>query len=769
MKLQFIGPVEPKRKKKELRPASYIRKIFNADKGMRKATLVITALGCYECFINGIRVGDELLRPGFTNYRKRLQYQEYDVASYLKEGKNVIGIILSDGWYRGALGVDNKDDYYGKQTAVAARITIVYMEKEERIETDSTWKFSLQGDLRECDTKLSEYVDRTKELLGWDKENYHEKKGIWNKCSIIPYSGELIPQEGAALTEHEHFTPKVLHTPDGSIVLDFGQNHAGHIHFKVTGTKGHVCKILMAEELDGNGNFTTINLEPEGLNGIFNGKLGQKLTYVLEDGIQTYKSRFLISGYRYAKLINWPCKVKTEDFVSIAVYSDSKPSGEFSCSNKKINQLIKNIDWSRKSNFVDIPTDCPQRERAGWTGDINVFSETACYLADVEGFLIKWLHDVIDLAKENGNFPCIIPPIPLGGEAGGSAGWNDVIVTLPRLLYLFYENKNILRDSYSSAKLYVDTNLERAKKRHFTHLLKMSQYYDYVLDTGSNYGEWLEPGKNMVREAITRMIFPDEEVMTAWMYYSTKQLADTAAILENKLDQARYEAIAKKIKESYRREFLDEGLVKSKRQCRYIRPVYMGLCSEEECFENIKRLAALCKENDYKIGTGFLTTYRLLQTLCEYGQTECAYKILENEKCPGWLYEINSGATTVWENWQGLNEQENPVDSHNHYAPGSVAAFLFGYCGGIRPLDPGFKRVLIKPYPGGSLTWVNTAYESRQGKIISCWRMEENEFLLKVELPQGITAEIIMPDGNVYERNEGCYEFKCPKNWGKKK
>lgn len=761
----FIEPELTEPDVNTLQPASYIRKEFVVSGNAKKAMLHITALGVYNAFLNGAAVGNQLLTPGYTNYFKRIQYQTYDVTEMISEGINAIGVILGDGWYRGCLGMTSKRGYYGRKTALAAVLEIETDQERILIHSDIDWKATQDGPIRQNDIKTYETVDAEKELTGWNCPDYDDS--MWHECMQGNYEGDIVPQEGEAVIEHEHFRAKVLVTPDGEQILDFGQNLAGHIEFTVTGHAGHKVSLTMGEVLDENKNFTLKNLVTEGSDS-FNGDLGQKLTYILREGTQTYKSQFLISGYRYARLENWPEEIKAENFVSIAVYSDVKETGFFQCSNEKINQLVSNSKWSQKSNFVDIPTDCPTRERAGWTGDINVFSETAAFYTDVRKFLRKWLNDFISLQREDGNLPYIVPQIPfelMGHDfnpiASGSAGWSDALSNVTMTLYRFYADKSFIETAYEPLKRFVAFNRERAKRRNPAHESKPDEYYDYILDTGYHYGEWLEPGAVMTEEAMRGFTNPDEEVATGWWYNTVNQVAQMAEILGKADEAEEYRALAEKIKYAYRQEFVVHGIAEPDRQCKYVRPVAMGLTTREESQKLMDDLANMAGANEYRIGTGFLTTYQILAVLSQYGHSDTAYKILENEKSPGWLYEVNKGATTTWENWYGVSEKGVPLDSQNHYAPGAALSWLFTYCCGIHLLKPGFEEIEIRPIPGGSLTWAKAEYHSVRGKIVSHWEKKDGKFLLHVEIPESVSASAVLPDGQRIRITKNIEDFEC--------
>ena len=754
-KMTFIDPekVYPK-KKNDRRPASYIRKEFKAEKSVKKATLHMTALGVYKAFLNGEELDDRMLLPGFTNYNARLQVQEYDVTDRVKKGENALGVILGEGWYRGCIGVMSNPNYYGDKLGLAVKLVLVYKDgSKEIVETDKSWKATQDGPIQQNDIKTFETVDMTKDLGAWTEPGYDDK--AWHSCKKKSYSGKLIPHEGVPVLEKERFSPKVVVTPNGETVLDFTQNLAGHVEFTVTGRAGQTVKLEMGEAFDEHGNFTVKNLSddtgPDGMS-----TLGQTLTYTLTDGTQTYKSQFLISGYRLVRLTDWPEEVKPENFTSIAVYSDMKPTGSFACSSDMINQFASNTRWSWHSNSVEIPTDCPTRERAGWTGDINVYCESATYQFDTRQFLKKYLEDMKSHQLKNGSLPYIVPvveilPGKLNRFANDSAGWSDALVNIPMTLYDITGDLSLIELVYDAAKKFVDYDIDRSKKGR----------KNYLLTAGFHWGEWLEPGRPMPADIVRGLIKTDSEVSTAWLYQSTRQISEMAALLGKKDDEKKYAELAEKVRKAYRKEYLKGGKVRSDRQCRYVRPVFMGLADPEECKTIIADLDKMVRKNDYKIGTGFLTTYKILQTLTDYGYAETAYRMMENEEYPSWLYEVKKGATTTWENWLGINDEGVPYNSLNHYANGASIAWLYKYVGGIRPAAPGYEKILIQPVPGGTLTWARTSYDSAKGMISTVWKLDGKTFKLHVEVPKGVETQVVLPNGETFAQTKKSADYSC--------
>ena len=523
---------------------------------------------------------------------------------------------------------------------------------------------------------------------------------------------------------------------------------------------GHTVDLLMGETLDENGNFTMANLKIQGAGNAVSDKL-QRMTYICRDGIQEYEPQFLTCGFRYVKLENWPEEAKQGNFSAHALYSRLKETGTFSCSNPLVNQLVKNVRWSQKSNFLDIPTDCPTRERTGWTADISLFARTACYFTDTRRFLHKWLGDYMLEQLPDGNLPFVVPTGEKPDNTWGCMGWSNAIANVAMTMYEFYGEPQILENVYDSVRKFTEYNIARAKQNNVKSLFMTRRNRQYVIDTGFHFGEWLEPGSNMVRDFMSAMVYPDTEVTTGWFYQTAMQLARMAEILGKEEDAKRYRKLAKKLKETYRERFIKNGQIRSRRQCKYVRPLAMGLVTQSERKAAAARLNRMCEENGYRIGTGFLTTWQILDVLADNGYPETAYKVLENTKCPGWLYTVTKGATTTWENWYGIDEQNRPKDSLNHYAMGAAVSWLFSHCAGIRPLKPGFDEILIKPLPGGSMTHANASYESVAGTIVSRWQIKGEEFELRIDTPKGKKVRIELPDGSCHESDGGSRTYSC--------
>ena len=753
----FIEP-EQSVDKDAFKPASYLRRVFHVDGDIERAELHITACGLYSAVINGEAVTDEVFTPGFTYYRERLQVQVYDVTSQLRTGANVIGVILGDGWWRGSIGLQSYRNFYGEKTSVAARLKIRLVDGSElTVSTDQHWKATQNGPIRKSDWKDGETYDARRELIGWQAADYDDSN--WHEPMPSSYDGELAPGEGEAIREKERLRPAVLLTPDGATVLDFRQNIFGYVEFKVSGSAGHRVVLTHGEVLDENGNLTLKNLI---LDVPALGKLPpllQEIHCTLKDGEQRYKPRFSAQGFRYVKVENWPQDVLPENFSAIAVYSDMDELGFFHCSHDGINKLVENTKWSQKGNFVDVPTDCPTRERAGWTGDIASFCEAGSYLMNTDDFLSKWMKDLALQQHADGCISNIVPDMGMDPRLEGSAGWADAAIIVPYTLYKMYGNRQILADQYECMKRFVGFMEARASDTHPRNPWQDIPQRDLIIETGYHWGEWLEPG--FVPGGVLQKNFqhPDAEVATAYYGYSTGLLAEIARLLDKEADADRYQALADSIKAAYRYTFTDDGLVRSPRQCHYVRPVALGPLSEADSRRTISALNELVVANDYCIGTGFLSTPFILNVLTDYGFAETAYKMAENEKRPGWLYQVSKGATTIWESWDGIDDNGVPQQSHNHYAFGAVTRWFFAYVAGITPLQPGFQRIRIKPFPGGSLTHADCTYQSAAGPIRSAWRRDGAKFSLDINVPTA--TEVHLPDGAAHQVSAGSQRFTC--------
>lgn len=748
-------------KKNTRYPVDCFKKEFTVHKKVKKARLYITACGLYQAKLNGKQVGKFCLAPGFTDYRYRLQYQTYDVTELLREGiTNELEIQLADGWYRGSIGCFGATNVFGRQTKLLCQLEITYFdESQETIVSDDSFRWSNDGPIRFADLKDGEVYDASK------TPSYSGKARIV-KEKLIPTASNNVD-----VCEHEVFTAKLLTTPSGKKVLDFGQNIAGFIAFTVKGRKGQKIRLLCGETLDENGEFTQSNIQvkkpakefnkltefllPTGiLEKIKYCKLvptpRQEIVFFCSGGEDHYKMTFSIFGFRYA-LIETDVDFDPAQFKAIAVYSDLEQTGNFSCSNEKVNRFVQNTRWSMKGNFLDIPTDCPTRERLGWTGDAQVFFNTAAYFMNVAPFFRKWLLDIKDSQLKNGKIPAVVPYSGMDmlyKSIGGSVGWGDAVVLIPYRYWKRYGDEDILRDFYDVMRryaIYMIKNTGHKNKK----AAAANPYNRYTYEKGVHLGEWLEPEEFRDTKFGPSVLHTEE--CTAYLHYTMKHMAEIAHVLGKTEDYALFTEYAEGAKKAYDYLFLQNGTIDTDRQAKLVRPLALGLLDGEKKQNVQKRLVKAVENRGYRVGTGFLSTPFILSTLTEAGRVDVAYKMLENEEPPSWLAQVKAGATTVWEDWEGKG-------SHNHYSLGAVCEWMFDTVAGIRV--GGRNHFIIAPHPGGTLTYAKAYYESIYGRVESSWQVEKGVMTIKVSIPCNTTAEVILPNGQKYNVSSGNFEFK---------
>lgn len=752
-KAKWIDP-EDEIDPEEFQSAPFLRKEFQIDKSIESARLYITAHGLYEAWINGNRVGEQYFTPGRTQYDKRLQYQVYDVASLLQEGTNSIAVILGDGWWRGTLGFGGIRNVSGERVALLAQIEV---DGNIAVLTDGSWKSTSEGPIRMSDLQIGDIYDSRMEIRDWKTSGFDDT--AWIPVTVVEsHDDVLIASMSVEIREKERFEPKVIETPLGEIVLDFEQNLAGYVEMSINeGVPADTTiKLIHGESLDKNGNFTQEHM--------MNRKSGdfQCDTYIHDGKPRIYKPIFSVKGFRYVKveIQNAPDSVLDSlRFTSIAIYSDMKQLGQFSCSNDHINQLMSNALWSQKSNFLDIPTDCPQRERSGWTGDAQAFVFTGSLLMDTSSFFAKWMKDVALTQREDGRVANIIPierPIDV---AEGSAGWGDAAVIIPWTLWKLYGDTRILEEQYDSMKGWVEYQQNRAKKIHWIRKLNplnwtpgKREMLRNMWDTNYHFGEWMEPWIKSRRRQfagiIKRLIVSDPEVATAYLSYSNRLFAEVAEYLGNLDDASKSREVAERAAKAYVKRYMKKGRVKTKKQANVVRPLALGIIPPEYIDSVAKQLDEFVRRDDYHIGTGFLATPFLCSMLSDHGYVDTAYRLLTQTTPPSWLYSVAKDATTIWESWYGIKEDGEPFESLNHYSYGAVVSWLITTVTGIKPdyATPGFKHFFLRPTPGGSLTKAESSFDSPYGLIESSWSIESGKIKYEFRIPSNTTATITLAD-----------------------
>ena len=724
-------------------PASVLRKRFLAPE-TKRARLYITCHGLYEARLNGKRVGGFVLAPGADDYRVRLQYQTYDVTDLLKPGENEITVTLGDGWYRGNNGVDGLYNYYGSDLALLCQLEA---DGEVILCSDGSWEASQSGPIRLNDMEKGEAYDARMETVT-----------DWHGVTVKDYGfDKLVCSNSVPILEKERFPGKLMTTPNGETVIDFGQNLAGYTELRLHAKAGQKITLWHGETLDDNGNFTQSNFDPGDRNK--NGGIPQRLDYTCKDGLNVYKPSFAIFGFRYAK-IETDADLSDARFTAIAVYSEMEQTGFFTCGNDDVNRLFLNSLWSMRSNFCDIPTDCPTRERAGWTGDAGAFTPTGVYLADCYPILRKWLAECRLAQREDGLVANIAPVNNSGSYISnmlqGSSGWGDACVLVPWALYEAYGDTTILEENYEMMVSWLHFVENRAKKTRLQN--QLNPYKKYLVDEGFHFGEWLEPDVSSMDTMKKNMMFGAPEVATAYYFRSASLVAKIAGILGKQEDARKYSQIAEGARNAYRYTCTKNGVISSKRQAEYVRPIAFGLLEEAESQAAADRLEELVARNGYHLNTGFLSTPFLCRVLSDYGHTDTAYRLLLQDTAPSWLYPVKHGATTIWESWDGIREDGTVHDSLNHYSYGAISGWLMGDVCGIR-LSEG--KLTIAPKPSKELVYAQARWDSPLGTIESKWHYEQDRVVFEVAIPTNVTADIRLPDGSAFHVQSGSHIFAC--------
>jgi alpha-L-rhamnosidase len=680
-------------------------------------------------YINGKKVGDELFTPGWTSYNKRIQYQTFDVTSML-QSKNSIGATLGDGWYRGNIGWQNQRNYYGEKLALIAQLHIVYADgTSETIETNESWK-ATTGPILNSDIYNGENYDARLEMPGWKNAGFDDSK--WGKTAVHNYSKtHLIAPQGPPVKAIEEITPvKIFTTPKGETVLDMGQNMVGWVRLKVNGKKGDAVTMKFAEVLDKEGNFYTANLRAAKVTN----------TYTLKgEGEEIYEPVFTFHGFRFVQLIDFPGTPTIENITGIVIHSEMEPTGTFSCSEPLINQLQHNIQWGQKGNFLDVPTDCPQRdERMGWTGDAQVFAPTASYNFNTAGFYTKWMKDVAADQLPDGKVPHVIPDVLKGG--GGSTAWADAALIVPWTTYLAYGDQRILEVQYPSMVKWVEYMRGRAGD-------------DHLWTGDAHFGDWLAFAST--RSDYTGATTEKDLIATAYYSYSSGLLAKIAKIIGKNDDAAKYAELSEKIKKAFVNEFVaPSGRLVSHTQTAYLLAIAFDLLPENLVPKAANYLAEDVKKFKH-LTTGFVGTPLLCNTLSATGHEDLAFMLLNRKEYPGWLYPVTQGATTIWERWDGQKPdgtfQDVGMNSFNHYAYGAIGEWLYTYVAGIQidNENPGYKHFFLAPHPGGGLTNANATFKSIHGEIKSAWTIEGGNMVYEVKVPANTTATVTLPSAQL--------------------
>jgi len=720
-------------------PSPIFNKIFKVEKELEQARLYISSHGLYEAKINGKKIGNYHLTPGWTSYHQRLQYQVYDVKDHLRNGDNITDVTVGDGWFRGNLFYSGNRNSYGKEVALIYQLELRYKDGSSKtIVSDGTWRVSYDGPVLYSDIYNGEIYDA-------GKENIFESNAsvTWKSVKELDIDkSNLVASNGVFVTKQESIKPvKLIKTPKNEQVIDFGQNLAGWVKFSLSGKKGDTITLHHAEVLDADGNFYTENLKGA----------KQEIKYVFKgSGVETFEPHFTYQGFRYIRISGYNEPINLNSFSAEVAYSNINKTGTFVTSSPLLNQLQHNIVWSQKGNFVDVPTDCPQRdERLGWTADAKVFFNTSTFNMDVSGFFSKWLADLRVDQYSDGNVPHVVPDIAIrrekdpsnwkpGASTAGSAGWADAATMMPWYFFVNYADERLLSDQYESMKKWVDF----IKRSSVNNLSKVS----------SRYGDWLfySPKDDLYGKAAVT----DRNLIAQVFYiYSTQVLANAAKQLKKDSDYQYYNDLIPKLKEAFMKEFVTaNGILVSPTQTAYVLALHFDILPQEMREQAAKRLVDNIKFYNYHLTTGFLGTPYLNHVLTRFGYNDVAYKLLFQESYPSWLFQVKRGATTIWERWDGIREdgsfQNVAMNSFNHYAYGAVGDWMYKNIGGLKVDEnkPGYKHFYIEPKPGDKLTSSQIEYESGYGKIKSAWELKDQTLALKVTIPPNSSATVTLPN-----------------------
>lgn len=716
-------------------PCPYLRRAFLLDAPARAARLYITALGLFEASLNGRRIGEDAFTPGWTDYRHRLQYLVYDVTDLLTEGENALGVILADGWYCGHIEFRGRQRW-GDRPKLLAQLMIEQADGSLlTIATDDTWKTST-GPLLMSDILRGESYDARREIPGWDMPGFEDR--AWLPVETFPDPGvPLVALCGPTVRKQEEIAPiadpkPVAHFAGPRWIYDLGQNMVGRVRLKGVGPAGMTVTLRHGETLNPDGSLYTENLRTASATDYYTFK-GCDDPAVEFRAEETYEPRFTFHGFRFVELSGYYGTPPRDAVTGIVLHSDTPPTGSFECSDPLINQLQHNIEWGQKSNFFEVPTDCPQRdERLGWTGDAQVFIRTACFNREVAGFFTKWLNDLADAQAENGAFPPVAPKTIPGADDGGPA-WADAGIICPWTIYLCYGDQRILEAHYPRMARYVE------------HLKNTSRDGIRIHpDSGDwgGFGDWLSINAET----------PTDLIGTAFFAHSVHLMARIARILGKEADAVQYDALHQQIKAAFCRRFVTaDGLVTGQTQTAYVLALHFDLLSESLRPAAARELARNIRQRGMHLSTGFVGTPYLAHVLTRAGYLDVAYTLLHQKTWPSWLYSVTKGATTTWERWDGWTEekgfQDPGMNSFNHYAYGAIGEWLYATVAGIdlSPQQPGYKRILLRPRPGGEIRSASASLESLYGRIESRWSLEAERFEWSVCVPPNAVALAAFP------------------------
>ena len=762
---QWIEPAEVERPRDGERPAYVLRHEFDVT-DVAPARMYATAHGIYESFLNGVRVGDIELAPGFTSYHRTLHVQTYDVTDLLRRGRNTWEVVLSDGWFRGRTGYAQTADGYGDSTAFLGQLHI----GDAVVASDGTWRCA-PGPIVAAD------------LMAGQTSDLRRKPVAWERVRVAAHGlGRLTASPAPPVRRIEQLRPVSVHrlAADRQVV-DLGQNINGWLRLSDLGPKGTTITLTHGEALDHHGDVTQEHLlapDPTGERPTRPVGMTDQVTSAGRED-DAFEPRHTTHGFQYVRIEGHPGAITPDDVTGVVVHTDLRHTGWFRCSDERLNRLHDMTVWSFRGNACDIPTDCPQRERAGWTGDYQLFLPTAAFLFDVAGFSLKWLRDLVADALPDGCITNFSPDPIRGKNAGdeqwraiqGSSGWGDAIVIVPWELWRAYGDERPLVECWPAMVRWIDFAATMARtRRHPTRIARSADpapHEQFLWDGGFHWGEWLEPGiagddvPALIHDLQTR---DKGEIGTAFLHWSAKLAAGIGRFLGHTDDADRMDDLAASALGAWRTEFIGaDGALTPDTQANHVRALAFGLVPDVLRAQTAARLVELVREAGTHLGTGFLATPFLLPVLADTGHLDVAYELLMQDSPPSWLAMVDRGATTVWEDWEGLSADGTPRASLNHYSKGAVISFLHTHIAGLQLGDsmPGYRRFRVAPQPGGGLQWAEAVHDSPYGRIESSWRLAEERFELIVTIPPGTTADVVLPDGTQLTAGPGRSSYSC--------
>lgn len=751
-------------------PAVQMRRTFTAEVPVAKARLYVTAHGLYEVRINGKPVTDSLLNPGFTTYDKRLKYQVYNVDNLICEGANAISATVADGWYKGKIAVGRGCEY-GEVPGLLLQLELIAADGQKQIiATDRDWTYSFDGPVRTADLFLGEIYDAQMESGDPSLASYDA--GGWLPVQVKDAPDSTLEAQISPLARVFKEVParEILTAPNGDTIVDFGQNLAGVIRVQISEPKGTKITFEHGEQLDKEGNyfytFSGTNIE-------------QKDTYICGGNEhEMFEPHFTYHGFRYVRVTggaDW----KKEDFTALAISTDNDVIGSFRCSDAQFNQLQSNIYWSQRSNNITIPTDCPTREKAGWTGDVVVYGATALFNQDMTAFYEDWLKSIRTEQMENGHILGTVPQIRnyIMQDSGGSLGWGDVIMTLPLQLYRLRGDKDVLAKNYEAMGKWMEAmvrsadelpnpaNTMGAMPELPTDEHRLENLH-YLINTGFHFGDWIIPSvvnEQGFTDGPASAFLTMHCVGSSLLAADADMYAEVSELLGYAESAEKYRAYAKRVRQAFEEEYVSaDGRLGQEMQGNYILALKHHMVSPEKESLLAARLNKLVEKNGFRLDTGFMATPHLLDILCQYGYQDTAWKVLLQEECPSWLYEIKNGATTIWENWDAVRPDGELANcSFNHYAFGCVGDFLYRRVLGLNNAGTGYDKILITPEYSCPFAWAEGSYHCPHGTIELKWVKEKDKIHIFGRIPANTSAEVRLPDGSIREIGNGEFEVEA--------